>query len=94
MKLPDVETAVRIYHENTEIGSAEIVELFGGKLSSSTVCRLKDEVRKVQIERNVKTWSSYSVNTKIAYEVWHLDIDDLEKRLAKLQKLGFLNKAS
>ena len=40
------------------------------------------------IEENVYTHGMYKVNTDCAYRAWGLDIEDLEKRRNKLQKLG------
>ena len=37
-------------------------------------------------QRYATTQSGYEVNTKQAYEAWGFDIDDLEKRMSKLQK--------
>jgi hypothetical protein len=37
--------------------------------------------------RGVQTFGRNSINTKIAYEVWRIDIDELEKNMTKLIKL-------
>lgn len=87
MKRPDIETAIRVYYENPEIGNEEIRLLFG-EVSRSTAAKYKGMVSEVMAERGVKTFRPYSVNTEIAYEVWGFDIRDLEQRRKKLVSLG------
>lgn len=89
-KLRSIGEAIRIYYENIELSNAEIKQLFvsrqGENLSSATIVKLKKEVLKEAAERNMLMWEKGCVNTKLAFEVWGLDIGDLEKRWAKLQK--------
>lgn len=85
-KPKSIDIAIKIYYENSEIGNAEIAELFG-KMSSSTAVRLKKDVQKVMADRGVESYRAHTVNTEIAYEVWGLNIADLERRRAKLKKL-------
>ena len=85
--IKDIDTAVRIYYTYPEIGNAEISELFGG-IASSTISRYKKDVMDEQVKREQKTSRLHSVNTRIAYEVWGLDIKDLEFRRKKLKELG------
>lgn len=89
LKLVSLDTALRIYYENPEIGNAEISELWGTS-SSSTIKRLKSKANNLMTERNMKAFGLYKVNTAIAFEAWGLDIADLEKRRAKLKKLGLV----
>ena len=89
--IKDISTALRIYYENTEIGNSEIRELFGS-LANSTMYHMKNEVLKVMAERNTPRYRHHTVNTEVAFEVWGIDVDDLEKRRAKLIKLGLLPK--
>lgn len=42
---------------------------------------------------NVSVWNPSSVNAKIAYEVFKIDIEDLERRRARLIKLGLHSSA-
>ena len=85
--ITDIETALRIYYRYPEIDNSRIRELFG-KISSGTQAKYKRAVMAEQAARNVKTMQMNAVNTKVAYEVWGIDVDDLEKRLEKLQKLN------
>ena len=86
-RILNIDTALRIFYSCTEIGNAEIRELFGN-LGSSTISKYKKEVQKQQVEDNVKTMYLHTINTETAYKVWGIDIADLEKRRAKLKKLG------
>jgi hypothetical protein len=89
-KLSSIGKAIQIYYENIELSNTDIKELFksrqGKNLSSATISKLKAEVQKVAQERKMPIWDKGCVNTKLAFEVWGLDIGDLEKRWAKLQK--------
>lgn len=86
MKTPDIKTAIRIYYAKTEIGTSDIMELFSVKKAKAT--RLKNEVREEMAKESVKSWLPFSINTKIAYKVWGIDIEDMKKRLKELQRLG------
>lgn len=83
-KVPDVEKAIVIYYAKPEIGTAEIRELLG--VSAATACNMKNEVRKAMADRDIKSFTPYTVNTRIAYEIWGIDISDYEKRLKKLRE--------
>ena len=90
-QIADIETAIRIYYQYPEIDNNQIRDLFG-KISSSTAARYKKAVRDEQINRNVKTMCVDTVNTDVAYDVWGIDVTDLERRLKKLKSLGFVKK--
>ena len=82
----NIETALRIYYANSEIGNSEIKLLFGC-LSSSTVARLKRLAKDEMLKRDVMSYGMYKVNTTIAYAVWGINVTDLEKRRKKLKDL-------
>lgn len=82
-----IDIALRIYYSYPEIGNKQIRELFGN-LSNSTVTKYKRAVVDRQIENNVKTMGLNTVDTITAYEVWGIDVNSLEWRRKKLQKLG------
>lgn len=88
MKKPDIMTALRIYYENPEIGNAEIRELFDVK-STATLARMKRRVKEQMDREGIGAFGHGMVNTKVAYAVWGLDVEDLEKRREKLLNLGF-----
>ena len=84
-----IDVALRIYYEHPEIGNKEIDELFG-KCSSSTRVRMKNAVLEEMANQGVPQWHGNRVNTRIAYEVWGIDVKDLEYRRKKLKQLGLL----
>ncbi|MGN0179306.1 MAG: hypothetical protein ACI4DY_07700 [Monoglobaceae bacterium] len=90
-RIKNFETAIRLYYENMELGTAEIQELFlpkkGESLSISKVTQLKNAVKEVQRQRGVLTYSSSTVNTELAYEVWGLNIVQIERRYKHLCRL-------
>ena len=83
--IKDVETALRIYYSCPELGTKEIMELFS--CSHATAIRLKTPVRDLQKDRGILTFSDRTVNTRCAYEAWHIDIKEMERRWMKLQEL-------
>lgn len=86
-QIADIDTAISIYYRYPEISTKEITRLFN-KHSKSTISRLKKLAHKQMVEEKVYTHGMYKVNTECAYKSWGLDIEDLEKRRNKLQKLG------
>lgn len=87
--ITSIDTALRIYYMYSEIGNKEMRELFG-KTDANVLVRYKNAVREKQTEKGVKTSQLYTVNTAVAYEVWGINVDDLEHRREKLKKLGLL----
>lgn len=88
LQIKDLETTVRLYYERLELSNSDIRAIFGN-ISSATVVRLKNQAREQMITDKSPIWNAQNVNTVSAYKAWHLDIDELEKRLLKLRKLGF-----
>ncbi len=82
-----VERAVWIYNNCPYMGNREIEALFG-KMSSSTRVKLKGMVKDEMDERGLICYNETTVNTDVAFEVWGLNIADLERRYAKLRKYG------
>ena len=84
--IKDLKTCLRIYYTYPEIGNLEIMELFG--ISRATATLLKKPVRKVQIENGIMVLSKTNIHTETAFKVWGIDVNDIEHRLKKLEKLG------
>lgn len=82
-----LESAVRIFYENTELRTATIKELFPG-VSQTKITKLKLLARAKMAEEGVETFDSTAVNTSCAYASWGLDIKDLEHRLHKVRRLS------
>lgn len=85
MKTPDIEIAVNLYYAKPELASDDVKSLFS--CGSTTAIRLKNQARKEMASRGVKSWLPSSVNTRVAFDVWGIDITDYENRLKKLQSL-------
>lgn len=92
-QIQSVETAVRIFYQYPNLQNRQIRELFGNKPANDTVVKLKNCVRERMNEKGILSLTTTSVDTRTAYEVWGLDIDDLEKRYSKLKKYGFIQEA-
>ncbi|MBD5111439.1 MAG: hypothetical protein HDT42_02725 [Ruminococcaceae bacterium] len=85
--ITSLKTAIELYYSRTELGNADIEELFG-KHSTATVSRLKRKARQKMVELNIPSWNGNRVNTEAAFESWGLNITDLERRYKKLQELS------
>ncbi|MBQ9624572.1 MAG: hypothetical protein IJR47_00540 [Clostridia bacterium] len=86
-QLVDIETAIRIFYERLELSTQDIYELFGN-ISKSRMQKLKKLAKARMIELNIPAYGLHTVNTKVAFEAWGIDIKDLEQRRNKLKELG------
>ena len=90
MNIPPItsfENALHVYYANSEIGNKEIATLFGQR-SSATLSRLKRIVRDEMRKRGVFSYSTNRVHTATAFEVWGIDVKDIEKRMKKIKELA------
>ncbi len=88
----NLEVALRLYYERLELSGDDIREIFGKKISPSTVTKLKNRAKKQMAEDHSQIWDARNVNTVSAFKAWGLDPVELEKRLTKLRKLGLAKK--
>lgn len=88
-EITSIDTALKIYYSKPEIGSKEMKELFG-ELGKCTLTQMRKPVLEVMAERGIKSFRQHTVNTDVAYEVWGIDVKDLERRRKKLKELGLL----
>ncbi len=88
-----VERAVWVYNNCPYMGNRELEELFG-KMSSAKRVKLKDMVRDEMEARGMMRYNDTLVHTSVAFEVWGLDIADIERRYAKLRKYGMVGEAA
>lgn len=87
----DLNLAIRMYYEKTELSNADIGKLFGVR-SSTTIVRLKKMAREEMAKEPEKLpWCSNCVLTEAAYKAWGMDIKNMEERRAKLIRLKMLN---
>jgi hypothetical protein len=88
-----VERAVWIYNNCPYMGNNEIEQLFG-KMSSQKRVKMKNIVFDEMDERGMTRYNNTTVNTDVAFEVWGLNIADLERRYSKLRKYGMVGESS
>ena len=86
-RITSIDEALRIYYTHSEIGNKEITALFGS-LSSATVSRLKRAAKDEMSKQGKMCYGANKVNTTVAYAVWGVDVNDLEKRRKKLRELA------
>jgi len=89
MRIPEitsVDNTLRIYYNKRELNNKDITSLFG-KLSSATIAKLKKIVKEKMIEDNIPSYGTYTINTNVAFDVWGIDVADLESRWKKISKL-------
>lgn len=85
-QVTDLGLAIQFYCRWTEIGNGEIRQLFG--VGSNMALKLKKVAWEKMAKDNTPVWDANKVNTEVAYQVWGLDIKDIERRYEKLKKLG------
>lgn len=91
-QISSLETAIRLYYDKLELSNKDIMALFG-KMSSSTMAKLKRAANALIQERDTPIWNAQRVNTEVAYEAWGLDIKKLEYRYNKLKAMNFIEKS-
>ena len=91
VRYKDIDTALRIYYQRPELSNSDLTELFPG-VGESTIARWKKKIHAMEIEEDVRLSQARVINTKIAYKFFGIDIEDLEKRRAKLIRLGLIPK--
>lgn len=85
MKTPNIEKAVQLYFAKAELTNADIISLFG--CGQTKAVKLKKAVKEEMAKRGLKSWLPHSIKTTVAYEVWGMDINDLQERLKNLRRL-------
>ncbi|MDR2600415.1 MAG: hypothetical protein LBC73_09080 [Oscillospiraceae bacterium] len=86
--ITNLDTALRIYYSNSELDNKSIIELFGQRISSATISKLKKVVKDEMSRQNIMSYGLNRINTALAYETWGIDVVDLEKRRKKLKDLN------
>ncbi len=90
VRIPNInslEIVIKKYYEKVELANSDVREIFDVR-SSATVAKLKKIVQEKMIEQGVACWNTQRVNTAVAYQVWGLDISDLERRYKKLKEFS------
>ena len=89
VSIKDIGTAVLIFNSKIELETPDIKKLFQVS-SDTTVSKLKKQVWEVMTKQGVKCFSKTAINKRIAFEVWNLDIGELEAMYKKQKQLGFV----
>ena len=92
-ELNDVWMVFETYHKNLTLGNTEIKQIFRGNgkdgvISSATVAKRKKEVFDYQNENAIHNPTNKRVCRKTAFEVWGIDIREIERSCAVLHRLG------
>ncbi len=89
-QIRDPLAAIRLFYSKTELSTGDIRELFaagkGNRIGGERAAKLKKLVRDEMNARGVQSYDATKCNTDVAYEVWGINIADLERRYAKLQQ--------
>jgi len=85
-QVSSIENALKIFYSHSELGNAEIVSLFG-RMSSATISKLKKMAKDEMIKNGKYSYGLNKINTTVAYDVWGIDVVDLERRRKKLKAL-------
>lgn len=85
MQTPNIEQAITLYYTKLEIGTTDICDIFN--CSRGTGLKLKNAVRAEMAKQGKSPFVPHHVSTRIAFEVWGLDVAELETRLKKIRQL-------
>lgn len=84
----NINAALEAYYcSNGYINNTQIKRIFGLK-SDSAISKVKHMVQDEELKRNVPIVIPHHVNVKIAYEVWGIDVKELERNRKKLTELN------
>lgn len=82
----NADAALKAYYGTGYISNKEIGAIFGTS-TPSTISRLKRPVMDEERARDIPVVVPYHVSVKIAFEVWGIDVEELERNRKKLIEL-------
>ena len=85
MRNPDIELALKIYYTMPEIGTPEIKKLFDVK--DTKAVNLKKQVKIEMAKQGIRCFIPNHINTKLAFDIWGINIPEYENNLKHLQRL-------
>lgn len=85
-KIAGVKTAVTLFYTNNELGNEDIKILFDCSVTKAQ--QLKNYAQEYVRKKGQMPRCKAYVSTEPAFEAWGLDIDKLEAKLKKAEKLG------
>ena len=91
----DIETAIEMFYSRNELGTVDIMNIFGCSRSKAEQLKtkVKEAVAKIDDAERPLVFKSCNVNTEFAFTVWGLDVPTLEEKYRKLQKFKKLKGA-
>ncbi len=87
LPIADTASAIRLYYSKGYLNNKDIGQIFGTEVKS-TIYQMKKPVTEEEKKRNLPVAVPFHINAKIAFEMWGLDIAELEKNQKKLNALG------
>lgn len=87
--IANVQAALKAYYSpDGYIGNQDIKDMFG--VAEATAKKLRSKVEDAHIEQNKPRFVPHKVDAELAFEVWGIDIQKLERNWKKQQQLGIL----
>ncbi len=85
----NIEAAYRLYYEKYSFSNSDIKQIFG-VTSSSTIAKIKREVIDYFAGTDINPIHGLNgrLDSGYAFEAWGIDINNLEMRYKKLQKIN------
>lgn len=82
----DISAAIKLYYGKGYLNNKDIGEIFGTNVKS-TIHQMKKPVMEEEKKRDLPVVVPCHVNAKIAFEVWGINVAELERNLKKMQEL-------
>ena len=91
----DPRVCLEVYYKAVtgEVGNPEISRLFDGKISRTTIMKIKKKALQVMIEKDMPHFRSERVNIEALFEVLGLNVDKLKRSERALRKLERQNES-
>lgn len=87
LPVKDIDAALKAYYGTGYISNDQIRDMFGIK-SGATLQRLKKPVLAEEKYQNVPIVVPHHINARIAFDVWGINVRELEQNRKKMQELG------
>lgn len=81
-----ISTAYEMYHNYSSFSHKLLMQLFD--CSDNTACRIKKAVKEEMAQRGVKVYDRNNVCKKITFELYGLDIKQIDRDYRAIQKAG------
>jgi len=88
-KIQNIDAAIRIYFDDDYMSCKDIREIFGN-MGSARMARLRREVRAEEAALGIPVVVPQCICTKVAFDVWQIDIEELIEKRQRLKKLKLI----